>query len=89
MRRILWSSLVVTLLVVVILSLSACARPQRWRQPQEAQAPAATATLAGQMAQEITTGGEQEYTSVAEEIDKLFQELEKELNQTDTLADLQ
>ncbi|WP_298009986.1 MULTISPECIES: hypothetical protein [Anaerolinea] len=84
MRRDLWMKAILVVLVLVMIGVSACARPKRLQQSADAQAPAA----AGQVVLP-SEGGEQDYVSVADEMDKLFQELEEELNNTDTLADLQ
>jgi thiamine biosynthesis lipoprotein ApbE len=87
MRRNLWMKAILVVLVLVMIGVSACARPQRLQQSTEAQAPAAATVVAGQVVLP-SDGGEQDYISVADEIDKLFQELEGELNTTDTLAEL-
>lgn len=87
MRRNTWMSIVLIVLVIVL--VSACSRAQRWRDVDQAQVSTATPIAVVQTAQSIASGAEDEYVSVAEEIDSLFQELEKELNQTDILSDLQ
>ncbi|BAJ65169.1 MULTISPECIES: hypothetical protein [Anaerolinea] len=87
MRRNTWMSIVLVVLVIVL--VSACSRAQRWRDVDQAQVSTATPIAVVQTAQGIASGAENEYVSVAEEIDSLFQELEKELNQTDILSDLQ
>lgn len=87
MRRSLWAKGMLAVLALVMVGVSACARLQGLRPSADAQAPAAATAAAGQSLP--LTGEEQEYVSVAEEIDQLFRELEANLNRTDTLADLQ
>lgn len=87
MRRNTWMSIVLVVLVIVL--VSACSRAQRWRNVDQAQVSTATPIPVVQTAQGIASGTEDEYVSVAKEIDSLFEELEKELNQTDILSDLQ